>query len=619
MPILKNLLLSNQSSAGNDSNGPADPCTTQILTINVEEYFQAGVFHRFIDSRNWYRFDSRLQSSVEETLAVLSENRTTATFFVLGWIAEKYPELIRLISDSGHEVASRGYLHQPLLQLERHERFEDLKRSRLLLEDVTGTAIRGFRLSDGWLRSSTLNFLEDVREAGYLYDSSLMPRHRDFRNNPERRVIHVNHLRAGELLEIPPSTISVCGNWFPIAGGNYQRQLPNALMRSAVSHWVQTMRSPFVMYFQSWEMDSEQPQLSAISRLAHIRHYRNLGKYRWLLPEYLRMWKFVSVMDHSALPGSPLRPLQLAESRPIMHRNSEIPRIISQDERDTASPMTGVSASLQRRSQNNGQQDSGDLYRRPRTTTSVTLIIPCFNEEGSLPYLSRTLSHLADSLSGSYELNIIFVDDCSRDNTRELLKQIFGSEPRFRIIHHERNLGVSAAILTGMKAAETEIVCSIDCDCSYDPHELEQMLPMLKPGVAMVTASPYHRKGGVRNVPRWRLTLSHGLSVMYRVLLRQSLATWTSCFRVYRKSLILDLPLHENGFLGTAELAAQLCLHGRPIAEHPAVLEVRLFGASKMKTLKTIASHMRLLSSIAFQKVTRHFRVRDSGSGRYAG
>jgi hypothetical protein len=131
------------------------------------------------------------------------------------------------------------------------------------------------------------------------------------------------------------------------------------------------------------------------------------------------------------------------------------------------------------------------------------------------------------------------------------------------------------------------------------------MLPLMKPGVAMVTASPYHRDGNVRNVPGWRLTLSHGLSVMYRVLLRRKLSTWTSCFRVYRKSQILDLPLNETGFLGTAELAAQLCLHDRVIVEHPAVLEVRLFGASKMKTLRTIRSHLRLLARMATQRVTQ--------------
>ena len=241
--------------------------------------------------------------------------------------------------------------------------------------------------------------------------------------------------------------------------------------------------------------------------------------------------------------------------------------------------------------------------QRPVVQTPVTLVIPCYNEEASLPYLHRTLQPLRHSLSTNWDLKIVFVDDCSRDNTHEVLKSLFGNDSDICIVRHETNKGVSAAILTGIHAAKTEIVASIDCDCSYDPHELQSMLPLMKPGVAMVTASPYHRQGRVSNVPAWRLLLSHSLSCMYRLLLQQKLSTWTSCFRIYRKHQILDLPLAEHGFLGTAELAAQLSLHGRTIVEHPATLEVRLFGFSKMKTVRTIASHLRLLSQVALQRL----------------
>ena len=188
------------------------------------------------------------------------------------------------------------------------------------------------------------------------------------------------------------------------------------------------------------------------------------------------------------------------------------------------------------------------------------------------------------------------MDDCSCDNTHDVLHRLFGDDQDIQIVRHEKNKGVSAAILTGINAATTEIVASMDCDCSYDPLELQNMLPLLTKNVAMVTASPYHHLGKVNNVPRWRLMLSHSLSMMYRSLLKQQLSTWTSCFRIYCKRQIIDLPLKEDGFLGTAELAAQLSLHGRRIVEHPATLEVRLFGFSKMKTLRTIFSHLRLLT-----------------------
>lgn len=596
--------ISRSSTAETDICQPADVRPAQILTVNVEEYFQAGVFHRFIDEKHWYRFDSRLQKNIEDTLEVLEQHSTQATFFVLGWIAERYPELVRRISDAGHEVASRGFLHQPLLKRERGERCEDLRRSRTVLQDVTGQPIYGFRLSDGWMHQVDLPFLEDIGEAGYRYDSSLMPRRRDFRHEPSRRTIHQHALSCGTLFEIPPSTIRLAGSWLPIAGGNYQRQFPDAIMRSAVARWVRTETSPFVMYLQSWELDSDQPELSAPGRLSRLRHYRNLGKYRWLLPEYLKTWRFVSVSDYAGLPDSPLASMIHSETSPPVSRTTVVPSVrlrpsealslqrSSNHAADRTAPISGPVA-----------LDIRNGRRAPESRTGVTLVIPCFNEEGSLPYLSRTLVHLKHALSVNYDLQIVFVDDCSRDNTRDVLQQLFATEPQVRIIHHEVNRGVSAAILTGMQAATTDIVCSMDCDCSYDPHELQHMLPLMKPGVALVTASPYHRDGRVRNVPAWRLMLSHSLSVMYRLLLQQSLHTWTSCFRVYRRSQILDLPLQENGFLGTAELAAQLCLHGRTIAEHPAVLEVRLFGASKMKTLRTIASHLRLLTRIVLQRV----------------
>ena len=176
----------------------------------------------------------------------------------------------------------------------------------MVLEDCTGQPVAGFRLSDGWLRGSDLSFLEEVRDAGYLYDSSLLPRRREFHGDPASRTIVSHALRNGLLLEIPPSTLPVAGSWLPISGGNYQRQFPHRLMRSAVARWMETESAPFVMYFQVWELDSEQPRMSVPGRLTQVRHYRTLGKYRWLLPEYLQAWRFVSVRDHAGLPGSPL-------------------------------------------------------------------------------------------------------------------------------------------------------------------------------------------------------------------------------------------------------------------------------------------------------------------------
>jgi polysaccharide deacetylase family protein (PEP-CTERM system associated) len=556
-----------------------------LLTVNVEDYFQAGVFHQWISPRNWYRFESRLERNTEETLELLAAHDTRATFFVLGWIAERFPELVRRIHAAGHEVASRGYLHQPLLKVTPAARREDLHRSKSLLEDTLGCEVSGFRLSDGWMRKRDLWFLEELAEAGYRYDSSLLPRHRDFHGQPHRRFIHEQSTAHGSLLEVPLSTHSIAGLWLPIAGGNYLRQLPVDSMRAAVRQWTTHQTSPYVMYFQVWELDAGQPQLSAAGRLSRMRHYRNLGRYRTLLPQYLTDLHFTSVAEHARLQNSPLAALQ-EPSR----RASNRPPVQLTPLRSEAESLRDSAISIRR------------APNRAATRTPVTLVIPCFNEEASLPYLHRTLQPLRQLLSAQWDLKVLFVDDCSRDNTHELLTRLFGDDPAIRIVRHEQNRGVSAAILTGITQADTELVASMDCDCSYDPHELARMLPLMKPGVSMVTASPYHREGHVSNVPAWRLTLSHGLSRLYRLLLRKPLATWTSCFRVYRKPHIVDLPLREDGFLGTAEMAAQLSLHNRTIVEHPATLEVRLFGFSKMKTLRTIASHLKLLCRIAGER-----------------
>ena len=166
-------------------------------------------------------------------------------------------------------------------------------------------------------------------------------------------------------------------------------------------------------------------------------------------------------------------------------------------------------------------------------------------------------------------------------------------------MRHDVNRGVAAAILTGVGGADTEVVCSIDCDCTYDPRQLAEMIPKLEDDVAVVTASPYHPSGRVANVPGWRLLLSRTLSFLYRRAFRQKLYTYTSCFRVYRRSQVKDLHLRESGFLGVAETLILLDRDGKRIVEHPAVLEVRLLGHSKMKLMRTIAGHLRLLGRMA--------------------
>jgi lipopolysaccharide/colanic/teichoic acid biosynthesis glycosyltransferase len=229
---------------------------------------------------------------------------------------------------------------------------------------------------------------------------------------------------------------------------------------------------------------------------------------------------------------------------------------------------------------------------------AVTVVVPCFNEEAALPQLARTLDQVQARLESQYDLRWILVDDGSSDATWQLMKECFADWSNVRIAQHERNRGVAAAIRTGIELAQTEIVCSIDADCTYDPHELARMVPLLANDVALVTASPYHAEGRVLDVSRWRRFLSRGASCLYGLALRNKLSTYTSCFRVYRRSAVLPLELSEDGFEGVAELLARLDLQGMRIVEHPATLSRRRLGQSKLHTFRAIRGHLRLLRKL---------------------
>jgi glycosyltransferase involved in cell wall biosynthesis len=221
-----------------------------------------------------------------------------------------------------------------------------------------------------------------------------------------------------------------------------------------------------------------------------------------------------------------------------------------------------------------------------------------YNERQNITYLCRTLLAFRSRLAARYKIHFVIVDDCSTDDTWSLLSNNFGKVSDCHLVRHTVNRGVAAALMTGIKNSPTEIVCSIDGDCSYDPSTLAKMIPLID-NAEMVTASPYHPEGSVRNVPAWRLVLSKTLSRLYSAVLADRVHTFTSCCRVYRKSTMLDLDLHHGGFLGVAEMLIETKRRGRRVIEVPATLESRLLGESKMKILRTIGGHLGLLRRLA--------------------
>jgi dolichol-phosphate mannosyltransferase len=220
----------------------------------------------------------------------------------------------------------------------------------------------------------------------------------------------------------------------------------------------------------------------------------------------------------------------------------------------------------------------------------------------SLPQLAGSLRALGNSLGRKQQLEIIFIDDGSVDGTADVIRTSMKGVP-FRIITHSRNLGIGAAFRSGLEAATGEELVTIDSDGTYDPRTIPQMLEVLRSGFDIVTASPYHPKGEVDGVQRWRLLLSKSLSRLYWLVLPQRLHTYTSCYRAYRRDVLSKMTLNHDGFLGVTEMLVSAVLNGAHVAEMPTILTSRRFGASKIRLLKVSISHLVYLPTIVWYRL----------------
>ena len=542
---------------------------THLLTIALEDYYHN--FGRVIERSHWHLFEWRVERSTLRTLDLLDEFGIRATFFTLGWVASALPEVVREVARRGHEIASKGYHQRNLRELSPAEFRDDLRRAREALECASGQQVVGYR-APGWMKPSDLWALEVLAAEGYVYDSSVKPFLTAYRGEPHRHVAHADQVGGRTLWSFPISTVRLGGLSVPIGAGNYFRQLPDALVRRVVARWERGHDAPFTMYFHTWELDPDQPQITAAPPLARLRFYRNLDRVPGLLRYYFAHYNFMGVRDYLGLPAAG------AESRPADAMHADATHADGSVRVAVRPPIRAA--------------------RRP-AAARVTVVVPCFNEEHALPYLSKTLESVAAAIGAEYAFEFVFVDDCSTDATWSVLQRLFGEKGNCRLLRHPRNRGAAIAILTGLRAARTPVVASIDCDCTYDPHELGRMLPLLTEGVDLVTASPYHPRGAVRNVPAWRLALSKSASALYRVLLPQKLATYTSCFRVYRRSAVLGVELERGGYLGIAEMIGKLELSGSRIVEYPTTLNQRVLGYSKMKVGRTVLGHLSLMVHLA--------------------
>jgi polysaccharide deacetylase family protein (PEP-CTERM system associated) len=268
------------------------------LTFDIEEYFHAEVFAHTLRPEEWPGLASRVVDTTERLLDILDYANARATFFVLGWIAERYPALVQDIAARGHEIACHGYGHQMINRQSRLEFAKDLQRAKTAIEDAAGTAVIGYRAPTFSVVRDTLWSLEVLRESGFLYDSSIFPIVHDRYGIPDApRFPHRVPITNGHgIAEFPLSTISVLGRRLPVAGGGYFRLLPYRVTRWAIQHINAREHQPAIVYLHPWELDVHQPRVR-VGWLSRLRHSVNIhsteGKLRRLLADF----RFAPVRD----------------------------------------------------------------------------------------------------------------------------------------------------------------------------------------------------------------------------------------------------------------------------------------------------------------------------------
>ena len=256
----------------------ADAALRNAMTIDVEDYFQVSAFAPVIARDSWDSRECRVERNVGRILALLAERDVKATFFTLGWIAERYPQLVRSIAAAGHEVASHGYGHLRASDQSRAEFADDVRRSKAILEDLAGQPVLGYRAPSFSIGSANLWALDVLQQEGYRYSSSIYPIQHDHYGMPDAPRFAFYPNGPDGLLEVPITTVQLLQRKLPAGGGGYFRLLPYALSRWMMRRVNDIDQQSAIFYFHPWEIDPGQPRPEGASMKARFRHYVNLAR-----------------------------------------------------------------------------------------------------------------------------------------------------------------------------------------------------------------------------------------------------------------------------------------------------------------------------------------------------
>lgn len=248
------------------------------LSVDVEDYFQVGAFENVIDRADWDSHKTRVENNVDRIIDLFGAAGVRATFFTLGWVAERHPALIRRIADAGHEIASHGYDHARVFTFNQKQFGEDIRKAQQLLEDCSGQKVTGYRAPSFSIDQRTPWAYEELIAQGYVYSSSVAPVTHDHYGWPEAPRFAFKPVAAADLVEVPVTTAMLGGRRVAAGGGGFFRVLPYAFSRWAIRQVNTREERPAVFYFHPWEIDPDQPRVPGAPLRSKLRHYTNLDK-----------------------------------------------------------------------------------------------------------------------------------------------------------------------------------------------------------------------------------------------------------------------------------------------------------------------------------------------------
>lgn len=273
------------------TRAPGKSSVINAMTVDVEDYFQVSAFEPYVSRENWHSHPPRVERNTERILELFESNQVRATFFTLGWVAERYPSLIRKIVGQGHELASHGWEHRRVSTQSPREFRYDITRTRKLLEDIGGQPVRGYRAASYSIGPNETWAWQELLDAGYRYSSSIVPISHDHYGMPDAPRFAFQAI-GDQLMEIPITTVTLAGRNLNCGGGGWFRLFPYVFSRWALNRVNEEEGQAGIFYFHPWEIDPEQPRPEGLGMKTRFRHYLNLDRMHVRLNQLLKDFRW---------------------------------------------------------------------------------------------------------------------------------------------------------------------------------------------------------------------------------------------------------------------------------------------------------------------------------------